>query len=165
MAHRLAPQWISGLALIGLGAACGGGGGKAADKFVGAWQYSAGQFAINCPVLGKLDPYPLTGLGFELREGMKSDLSRVQLNCAADADVKGNVVSVRPGQTCQAPLNVMNMMLNVKLEFSSWTFTLDGQTGTTMGQGTASATSNGLTLNCTITETGTVMRSTADAGR
>ncbi len=168
---RLCASAATLAAVVAVSSGCGdgsaGGGTNAADvdKFIGSWIYTSGQLTLGCG-LGMANPpaVMLAGQGLDLTRGTKSDLIRIQLGCATNVDVKGNVASVQAGQTCTLSVPFNNMVIMGALTQTSWKMTSTGTMATTNGTGTVTAMYMGIPITCSLTEGGVMVKAGGDGG-
>lgn len=135
--------------------ACGGGDDAAnLDAFVGAWQI-AGTQNTRCG-MNPGSSGPLAAMTITFTEGVGAPLVVVQGNCTLQMDVKGNVATLRPGQSCP----IMNNNATVTAMFNSGSFTAMGITGAFQQNATFSLPigTGGLELSCTYDATGTATK-------
>ncbi len=156
---------LVGIAVSGCGDDGDGGGGDT-SRFLGSWRYTAGQITPKCN-FPEIDSrtLPLTGATMDVAIGATSDLSAVRLGCALKLDVKGSEAAAQKGQSCSSALPVNGIQAMAKVDLASWKLkTTDGQTATTEGSGTGIISLGPLMVPCNFTETGTLVRASADAG-
>jgi len=157
MISRLIWKVGAGAVLSALLAACGGGGSSSADAFVGRWTYSEGMLVpsmCTVPVIGEVPPISQVGQSMTITKESDSRLSvDAGSGCVLKFSLSGSTATADAGQTC-------TVMSVVVLQISSWTLVLSGDSLTSTQSGSAAIGGP----SCTAMGTGTLMRSSGDAG-
>jgi hypothetical protein len=123
------------MTLLAFVAGCGGAsdssfadGGQAdgVDRlapFLGSWKLVSGTFTVTCPNKPPTTQQATSDDSFQ--RGTTSDLLLADPECPLNLNVSGNVATAVAGQSCSSS--------GVTLMVQSYTFTIDGNTGTEKG--------------------------------
>jgi hypothetical protein len=154
------------LALAGGCSSSGGGsGGVTADNYVGNWTFQSGSIVPNCSGGISVPTIDLTGDTVAIT---KVDATHVAamigggggaaapVMCNVTFTVDGSTAKANSGSTCAINDNGIAATVTV----TSWTLTLSGNQIDMSMAGTASVS----ILTCAPTSTGTLTRSSSDAG-
>jgi hypothetical protein len=136
--------------------------GPNADSYAGTWTFQSGSIVPNCPSGLNVSTIDLTGQPMTVTKVDSTHvaimIAATDVMCDVNFTVDGSTATAGPGQSCAIKANGQSATVNI----SSWTLTLssDGmQLGTSM-MGTATV----LIVTCNPTSTGTLTKSSTDAG-
>lgn len=121
-------------------------GCSSTDDFVGSWKYTSGTMTTNCQ--GDSSTDALTG-NITINEGSSSDLVLVDDECSLKLTIDGDKATLDGSQTCVSAGG------EISLTFTSFTFTTDdGETARLSSSGTATVSTGGASVTCTLSGSG-----------
>jgi hypothetical protein len=140
------------------------------SPFVGSWVVSTGNAqATMCTDLGDLPMQSLDGTMVTVKADKDAVILLTVGGCTFTFDVKGNVATARPTQSCMTQFSLAGVSIPVTLTIDMATFTVSGGVGTLVQMGHASATMPMATCTYKVTAMGVKATPTdaaapADAG-
>lgn len=120
-------------------------GCSSTDDFVGSWKYTSGTLTTNCQ--GESSTDPLTG-NITINEGSSSDLVLVDDQCSLKLTIDDDKATLDGSQTCVSDGGEITMT------FNTFTFKVDDTTAHLSSSGTATVSTGGVSITCTLSGSG-----------